>query len=219
MLFRVCLIVSYKESNLLENVIVYWALLKIPIPAWFKNCRLPLHVFGVSLLLRYDAACFDTFMSLNKTQNCQQNPMFYFTNIYVPNQNNLSSNKIRHFFKETSFGKNESKYGTTYMGRNFQSKYVASFILSSWCQFHQHFYLRIFHTNIVSAAFSSYVLALAKNSYEKHPHKTLMKCTDGPLHHLVSEIQTAETTKRFLKFVKKSKGGQIIFSFSYIGIL
>jgi len=29
-----------------------------------------------------------------------------------------------------------------------------------WCQFHQHFYIQIFRMNVVSAAFSSYVLAL-----------------------------------------------------------
>jgi len=46
-------------------------------------------------------------------------------------------------------------------------------------QFHQHFYVRIFCTNVVSAAFSSYVLALAKNLYEKRVHKTLMKLTLG----------------------------------------
>ncbi len=47
------------------------------------------------------------------------------------------------------------------------------------CQFHQHFYLRIFRTNVISAAFSSYVLALAKNSYEKRARLTLMKLTAG----------------------------------------
>ena len=31
------------------------------------------------------------------------------------------------------------------------------------CQFHQHLYVRIFHTNVILAAFSSYALALAKN--------------------------------------------------------
>ncbi len=30
------------------------------------------------------------------------------------------------------------------------------------CQFHQCFYIQIFRTNVVSAAFSSYVLAMAK---------------------------------------------------------
>jgi len=33
--------------------------------------------------------------------------------------------------------------------------------------------------NVVSAAFSSYVLALAKNSYKKHACKKLMKLTAG----------------------------------------
>jgi len=39
------------------------------------------------------------------------------------------------------------------------------------------FYVRIFRTNIVSAAFSSYVLAMAKNSYKKCVHIMLMKLT------------------------------------------
>jgi hypothetical protein len=50
------------------------------------------------------------------------------------------------------------------------------------CQFHQCFYIQIFQisrTNFVSAAFSSYVLALAKNSDEKLVQKTLMKLTAG----------------------------------------
>jgi len=46
-------------------------------------------------------------------------------------------------------------------------------------QFHQHFYVQIFRTNVVSAAFSSYVLALSKNSYEKFARFTLMKLTPG----------------------------------------
>ncbi len=49
-----------------------------------------------------------------------------------------------------------------------------------WCQFHQRFFLRaFFRTNIVSAAFSSYVFALAKNSYKKRAKKTLVKLTTG----------------------------------------
>ncbi len=47
------------------------------------------------------------------------------------------------------------------------------------CQFRQRFYVRIFCTNVVSAAFSSYVLALSKNSYEKRVRKMLMKLTPG----------------------------------------
>jgi hypothetical protein len=46
-------------------------------------------------------------------------------------------------------------------------------------QFHQRFYVRIFRTNVVLAAFSSYVLALAKNSYKKQEQKMLMKLTAG----------------------------------------
>jgi len=45
------------------------------------------------------------------------------------------------------------------------------------CQYHQHFYVQIFCTNVVSAAFSNYGLALAKNLYEKRSHKTVMKLT------------------------------------------
>ncbi len=41
------------------------------------------------------------------------------------------------------------------------------------------FYVQIFGTNDVSAAFSSYVLALSKNLYEKCAHMTLMKFTIG----------------------------------------
>jgi len=47
------------------------------------------------------------------------------------------------------------------------------------CQFHQRFYVQIFHTKVVSAAFSSYILALAKNSYEKCARKMLMKLMTG----------------------------------------
>jgi len=41
------------------------------------------------------------------------------------------------------------------------------------------FYVRIFCTNVVLAAFSSYVLALSKNLNEKHARLTLMKLTAG----------------------------------------
>ncbi len=41
------------------------------------------------------------------------------------------------------------------------------------------FYVQIFHMNIVLAAFSSYILALAKNLYKKCARKTLMKLTTG----------------------------------------
>ncbi len=45
------------------------------------------------------------------------------------------------------------------------------------CQFHQHFYVQIFCTNGISAAFSSYILALAKNLYEKYVRLMWMKLT------------------------------------------
>ena len=47
------------------------------------------------------------------------------------------------------------------------------------CQFHQRFYVRIFRMNVILAAFSSYILALAKNSYEKGARIMLMKLTEG----------------------------------------
>ena len=63
----------------------------------------------------------------------------------------------------------------------------------SRCQFHPHFYLQIFCTNVVLADFSSYILALAKNFYKKCAHLTLIKLTVGGnfiniLHALFSPI-------------------------------
>ncbi len=46
-------------------------------------------------------------------------------------------------------------------------------------KFHLHFYIQIFCTNVISAAFSSYILALVKNSYKKFVHLTFMKLTAG----------------------------------------
>ncbi len=47
------------------------------------------------------------------------------------------------------------------------------------CQFHQCFYVRIFRTNVISAPFSRYILALNKLSYEKCARIMLMKLTAG----------------------------------------
>ncbi len=47
------------------------------------------------------------------------------------------------------------------------------------CQFHQCFYVQIFRMKVVWAAFSSYILALAKNLYEKCAQKMLMKLMAG----------------------------------------
>ncbi len=55
------------------------------------------------------------------------------------------------------------------------------------CPCHQHLYLRIFCANVISVAFSSYVLALAKNLHKKCTRKTVVKSTVGkslyPNHH------------------------------------
>ncbi len=59
---------------------------------------------------------------------------------------------------------------------------LAASVKHKVCQFQQRFYVRIFHTNVVLAAFSSYILALAKNLYEKPMHKTLMKLTEACTH-------------------------------------
>jgi len=50
---------------------------------------------------------------------------------------------------------------------------------TSRCQFHQRFYLQIFRTNVVLAAFSRYVLALNKLSNKKCARIMLMKLTEG----------------------------------------
>ncbi len=50
------------------------------------------------------------------------------------------------------------------------------------CQFHQRFYVQIFHTNGISTAFSSYVLALAKKLYKKCACLILMKLKTENLH-------------------------------------
>ncbi len=57
------------------------------------------------------------------------------------------------------------------------------------CQLHQRFYIQIFRTNGVSTAFSSsYILALAKNSYKKCVHLMLMKFTKGRLFQLFLKL-------------------------------
>ncbi len=45
------------------------------------------------------------------------------------------------------------------------------------CQFHQCFYVQIFRTNAVSAAFSRYILALNELLYKNARRKMLMKLT------------------------------------------
>ncbi len=48
-----------------------------------------------------------------------------------------------------------------------------------WSRFHQRFFACFFRTNVVLAAFSSYVPALSKILYEKFAQKTLVKLTTG----------------------------------------
>ncbi len=65
----------------------------------------------------------------------------------------------------------------------FQTSYNGFFSLKNIACRYQHFtykfFVQIFRTNVVLAVFSSYVLALAKNLYEKHTHIMLMKLTKG----------------------------------------
>ncbi len=59
------------------------------------------------------------------------------------------------------------------------------------------FYVHIFHTNIVSAAFSSYILALAKNLYKKSARITLMKLTTGWTWHWEMQLWLLQTNLSF----------------------
>ncbi len=60
-----------------------------------------------------------------------------------------------------------------------RTSYAATYIgeINPWCQFHQRHTRKKFVRKSFLAAFSSYVLALEKNSYEKCAHLTLMKLT------------------------------------------
>ncbi len=79
------------------------------------------------------------------------------------------------------------------------------------CPIHQHvyeqgsisptFFVRIFCTNVVLAAFSSYALALTKNSYEKCMGLTLMKSTKGFTYAYVQKARVAsQVINVFLPF-------------------
>ncbi len=79
------------------------------------------------------------------------------------------------------------------------------------CQFHQHLYVRIFRRNVVLAAFSSYDLALVKNSYEKCARKMLMKSTAGLIYRLLSNYLQV-IFPRFLVSREVQKDYKKIFS-------
>ncbi len=65
------------------------------------------------------------------------------------------------------------------------------------CQFHQRFYIQIFHTNVVLAAFSSYILDLAKNSYKKLVHLTLMKLKVGGKERVTDNVRKGKKRERW----------------------
>jgi len=56
------------------------------------------------------------------------------------------------------------------------------------CQFHQHFYIQIFRTNVVLAVFSSYMYVEKRRSYEKFVRLTLMKLTQGSFFELAKVL-------------------------------
>ena len=78
----------------------------------------------------------------------------------------------------------------------------------SWCQFHQRFTREFFVRMYVLAAFSNYVLALVKNSYEKFARLMLMKLTPGTcfpiktFFHFFGVTHLAACVMIFLNFLK-----------------
>jgi hypothetical protein len=98
------------------------------------------------------------------------NFMFVF-NFSLPAKNGLK-------FRSFSFDPLIGEVNVEVMVRASRSQFIL--ILTgnevNRCQFHQPFYVQIFSCK---RHFSSYVLALAKNSYKKHAHKMLMKLTAG----------------------------------------
>jgi hypothetical protein len=60
------------------------------------------------------------------------------------------------------------------------------------CQFHQHFYVQIFCTNVILAAFSSYIWLCAKNSYKKLAGKMLVKLKADRTQHRRRSLKTGQ---------------------------
>jgi len=80
---------------------------------------------------------------------------------------------------ESILAENKRNHGFDYCLRHPQThRETFSF---TRCQFHQPFYVRIFRMNVISAAFSTYVLALAPKFCTKMRASTLMKLTAGKL--------------------------------------
>ena len=63
--------------------------------------------------------------------------------------------------------------------RHLYEKFVRKNVdeIDTFRQFHQRFFMRFFRTNVILAAFSSYVPALSKILYEKCARNTLTKLT------------------------------------------
>jgi len=79
------------------------------------------------------------------------------------------------------------------------------------------FYVQIFRTNAVLAAFSSYILALGRNLYEKFVRLTLMKLTTGHELICVASCRRSKTWRsvKFFRYFfpsKKNNGLQCFVS-------
>jgi len=77
------------------------------------------------------------------------------------------------------------------------------------------FYVQIFHANVVLASFSNYVLALSKNSYEKHAHIVLMKLTTSHqcLFALLRSARAKAASKMLVNFANIYK--QLLCQYSF----
>ncbi len=71
------------------------------------------------------------------------------------------------------------------------------------------FYVQIFRTNVILAAFSSYVLALSKNSYEKHVCLTLMKLTATVIGNLRHSFGSNSANNFWQRTRRKERTNQI----------
>ncbi len=72
------------------------------------------------------------------------------------------------------------------------------------------FYVQIFRTNVILAAFSSNILTLAKNSYKKWAHIMLMKLTTGDIMHVWTFV--------LLKFYTCVRGQSDVLNFGQVHV-